>query len=186
LFTTVPPEEPEEAQRWLSYAREDLATAKALVGGDEIPFRIACFHAQQAAEKAMTRLRVDSTDVKVMTARAASSCGTHQCVRVSKPQFHAIPTNGRLDDRSYRPQVTREARRGSIRLEWPTVQTTVQIRAESPSEGPPGEGSCPNGRSRRTDATRWMGAGARPVPVGLGPVGTTRSSGHLHGGLRGG
>lgn len=40
------------ALRWLQYAREDLRAADLARGGELVP-RLACFHAQQAAEKAM-------------------------------------------------------------------------------------------------------------------------------------
>jgi HEPN domain-containing protein len=41
----------EEAERWLGQAAEDLAAAEWLVEGGH--FNLACFHAQQAAEKAL-------------------------------------------------------------------------------------------------------------------------------------
>lgn len=45
------PERLSEVGRWLRYAREDLWAAEVLTGQDV--FRQACFHAQQAAEKAI-------------------------------------------------------------------------------------------------------------------------------------
>jgi HEPN domain-containing protein len=42
----------ELVDRWLAYARDDLRAAEELKSS-EIPARISCFHAQQAAEKAM-------------------------------------------------------------------------------------------------------------------------------------
>lgn len=38
---------------WLSYARADLHVAELLAADADVPGRIACFHAQQAAEKAL-------------------------------------------------------------------------------------------------------------------------------------
>lgn len=46
------PEVRELVDRWLAYARDDLRAAEEL-RSSEIPARISCFHAQQAAEKAM-------------------------------------------------------------------------------------------------------------------------------------
>jgi HEPN domain-containing protein len=41
-----------EVGRWLRYARDDLRAAELLAGQGDVP-RAACFHAQQAAEKAI-------------------------------------------------------------------------------------------------------------------------------------
>lgn len=41
-----------EVNEWLRYARDDLRGAEALLEG-EVPSRLACFHAQRAAEKAI-------------------------------------------------------------------------------------------------------------------------------------
>jgi HEPN domain-containing protein len=38
---------------WLTYAREDLAAADELLESPNVVKRVACFHAQQAAEKAI-------------------------------------------------------------------------------------------------------------------------------------
>ncbi len=46
------PEHLAEVGRWLRFAREDLSTAELIVEHDR-PARQACFHAQQAAEKAI-------------------------------------------------------------------------------------------------------------------------------------
>jgi HEPN domain-containing protein len=46
------PEVRELVDRWLAYARDDLKAAEELKSS-EIPARISCFHAQQAAEKAI-------------------------------------------------------------------------------------------------------------------------------------
>lgn len=46
------PEVRELVDGWLAYARDDLKAAEELESSD-IPARISCFHAQQAAEKAM-------------------------------------------------------------------------------------------------------------------------------------
>jgi HEPN domain-containing protein len=58
-----PPGEPVEAtddeddldpvDEWLQFARNDLRSARTLLADDEIPPPIPCFHAQQAAEKAL-------------------------------------------------------------------------------------------------------------------------------------
>ena len=42
-----------ETDRWLRYAEEDLITAETLLAQAHIPPRQACWHAQQAAEKAL-------------------------------------------------------------------------------------------------------------------------------------
>ncbi len=42
-----------EARRWLRYATEDLASARALAASDETAPRQPCWLAQQAAEKAL-------------------------------------------------------------------------------------------------------------------------------------
>lgn len=41
-----------ETERWLSYAREELAVAEAMFAARQ-PSRICCFQSQQAAEKAL-------------------------------------------------------------------------------------------------------------------------------------
>ena len=38
---------------WLTYAQADLHVAQLLAAHASVPGRIACFHAQQAAEKAL-------------------------------------------------------------------------------------------------------------------------------------
>ena len=51
-----------EASRWLRYAADDLDVANELLGGQRA--RHACFHAQQAAEKALkAALVLDGLDV---------------------------------------------------------------------------------------------------------------------------
>lgn len=46
-----------EVDRWMRYAREDLRAASLLAGNGGVP-RAACFHAQQAAEKAIKAIFV--------------------------------------------------------------------------------------------------------------------------------
>ncbi len=48
-----PESQAREAQRWLSRAWEDLHVAQLLATTADLPPRVACFHAQQAAEKAL-------------------------------------------------------------------------------------------------------------------------------------
>jgi len=48
----MPPPRPESVTEWMSYARSHLAAARAAVGPG-ILWEIPCFHAQQAAEKAI-------------------------------------------------------------------------------------------------------------------------------------
>ncbi len=48
-----PEAQAQEAQRWLSQAWEDLRVAELLADSPDLPPRHACFHAQQAAEKAV-------------------------------------------------------------------------------------------------------------------------------------
>ncbi len=47
------PESAEEAQRWLTFAQQDLLEAEALMTREEAIPRHACWFAQQAAEKAL-------------------------------------------------------------------------------------------------------------------------------------
>jgi HEPN domain-containing protein len=47
-----------DAAEWLGFAAADLRAAKLLITDTGVPFRIACFHAQQAAEKAMKAVLV--------------------------------------------------------------------------------------------------------------------------------
>jgi HEPN domain-containing protein len=42
-----------EARRWFRFAEEELVLARALVSDPRAPPRLACWHAQQAAEKAL-------------------------------------------------------------------------------------------------------------------------------------
>jgi HEPN domain-containing protein len=51
------PEPAEQARLWLRFAEEDLEAAQAMIRHG-LPPRHACFHAQQAAEKALKALLV--------------------------------------------------------------------------------------------------------------------------------
>jgi len=51
------PSEPGSARRWLAYAHGDLALADAGAAA-HVPFLLLCFHAQQAAEKAVKAVLV--------------------------------------------------------------------------------------------------------------------------------
>ena len=42
-----------DPHEWLRFAHDDLAAARLLLTDAELPARMACFHAQQAAEKAL-------------------------------------------------------------------------------------------------------------------------------------
>ena len=42
-----------DTARWLRYAEEDLTTAETFLGHPHVPPRQVCWHAQQAAEKAL-------------------------------------------------------------------------------------------------------------------------------------
>lgn len=42
-----------DPHEWLRFAQDDLAAARLLLTDVELPARVACFHAQQAAEKAL-------------------------------------------------------------------------------------------------------------------------------------
>lgn len=52
------PEVAAAAQGWLAYAAADLQAAEVLLGQRDVSARIACFHAQQAAEKAIKALLI--------------------------------------------------------------------------------------------------------------------------------
>ena len=47
------PESAAEALRWLRYANQDLRVIERLLSEDPVPAAPACWHAQQAAEKAL-------------------------------------------------------------------------------------------------------------------------------------
>jgi HEPN domain-containing protein len=51
------PERVEETRRWIRFAHEDLEVAGLLIEQRSVP-RAACFHAQQAAEKALKALLI--------------------------------------------------------------------------------------------------------------------------------
>ena len=42
-----------DVEQWITFAKADLRAARLLLSDTEVPARIACFHAQQAAEKAI-------------------------------------------------------------------------------------------------------------------------------------
>ena len=42
-----------DPREWLRFAQDDLAAARLLLTDAELPARMSCFHAQQAAEKAL-------------------------------------------------------------------------------------------------------------------------------------
>jgi HEPN domain-containing protein len=50
--------EREEALRWLQFALDDFAAAKALLSDAHLPARLDCFHCQQSAEKALKALLI--------------------------------------------------------------------------------------------------------------------------------
>ena len=50
-----------EAANWLQFAHDDLAAARTLLADPDLPSRIACFHAQQSAEKALKALLIASS-----------------------------------------------------------------------------------------------------------------------------
>ena len=50
---SVSPDALAEAQRWMRYAREELALAGVLSSDADSPARLVCWHSQQAAEKAL-------------------------------------------------------------------------------------------------------------------------------------
>jgi HEPN domain-containing protein len=52
---------PTEASSWLRFAHDDLAAARTLLADPDLPSRIACFHAQQSAEKALKALLIASS-----------------------------------------------------------------------------------------------------------------------------
>lgn len=52
------PDALQEAARWLQYARDDADAAEVLLEAGGTPARIAAFHAQQAAEKAIKAVLV--------------------------------------------------------------------------------------------------------------------------------
>ena len=47
-----------DANEWLTFASADLRAARLLFADAEVPGRIACFHAQQAAEKTLKAVLV--------------------------------------------------------------------------------------------------------------------------------
>ncbi|MFN8633408.1 MAG: HEPN domain-containing protein [Chloroflexota bacterium] len=52
------PNPAEEAKRWLRFARADLLLVEDLVNSPHHPPHIACYHAQQAVEKALKAILV--------------------------------------------------------------------------------------------------------------------------------
>jgi HEPN domain-containing protein len=52
------PEELAEADHWLREAGEELAVAERVASDEELPGRVACFHAHLAAEKALKSLQI--------------------------------------------------------------------------------------------------------------------------------
>ena len=83
---------------WLSYARADLHVAELLAADADVPGRIACFHAQQAAEKALKAALVASGtpfrkthDVVVLAGlTAAELCAGLQTIDVAVLQPWAV------------------------------------------------------------------------------------------------
>ena len=50
--------EPDDPREWLNRARSNIATAQAIKDADDIYLEDVCFHAQQAAEKAIKAVLV--------------------------------------------------------------------------------------------------------------------------------
>ncbi len=51
---------PTDGDEWLRYANDDLAGAFLLLADSQLPARLACFHAQQVAEKALKALLAEA------------------------------------------------------------------------------------------------------------------------------
>ena len=58
MFTGVRTQTLPDVSRWILFAEADMRAAQLLSLDSDIPGRIACFHAQQAAEKALKALLV--------------------------------------------------------------------------------------------------------------------------------
>ena len=52
-MSTSDAEREKEARRWLRYAEDDLEAAEAILATSQLAPRLTCWHAQQAAEKAL-------------------------------------------------------------------------------------------------------------------------------------
>ena len=108
--------QPKLADRWLHFAKEDLRVVPVLI--EEEAFGLACFHAQQAAEKAIKALIVyhDGTVPKV-----------HQLgellVSVCKfvPAFKRFETTSLTLDQYYIPARYPDALPGSRADEMPKI-----------------------------------------------------------------
>lgn len=57
---SVSPEVLADAQRWMRYSREELTLANVIASDANSPARLACWHSQQAAEKALKAIMIIS------------------------------------------------------------------------------------------------------------------------------
>lgn len=100
------PPEPGSARRWPAYAHGDLALAEAGAAA-HVPFLLLCFHAQQAAEKAVKAVlvahgieapRTHNLGILVAAFRSRSRRrkSWNRClVSVSMPSLVGIPMRSR-------------------------------------------------------------------------------------------
>ena len=52
---------PSDPTEWLRFAHDDLAAARLLLADPGLPARLACLHAQHAAEKALKASLIDAS-----------------------------------------------------------------------------------------------------------------------------
>ncbi len=92
------PDPAAEGRRWLEQARRDLSDARYLRDGDR--HNLACFHSQQAAEKALKAFLLLREAEDVWGHSVAELCNRAAAI---EPTFGALERDGAKLDRLYIP-----------------------------------------------------------------------------------
>ena len=87
-------------RRWLRYAEDDLRTAETLLEQSDIVPRISCFHAQQAAEKALKAVLYGAGE-RVVIGHSLAELGER--VEQRDPAYRALRGEVAKLDRYYVP-----------------------------------------------------------------------------------
>ena len=93
------PDAARESARWLRQAEHDLGTARLL--NDEHRFSDVCFHAQQAAEKAVKAVRYRHEPGRVFGHDLTSASGQLRAVIRYAPEFEAVVADAAQLDQYY-------------------------------------------------------------------------------------
>jgi HEPN domain-containing protein len=143
LSTSGPDQLAIESRRWLRLAKDDLAGARALLERDDVAPHLACYHAQQAAEKAikarLTRRGVEfprTHDLVALRALLPQDLQRRIDLDAAK-ELSAWAIEGRYPGDA--PEATREQARHAVDLAIDIVAPPARRRSRR--ENPPRQGA---------------------------------------------